>query len=164
MGFPLISGTWNAFPWNLVNHVIIKFHYTFNSTNLYNSYFTSPLPPMLFKTLDWLLSLPVDHSRQPVAWSETGKALDWCELYFSGKYWSWELILINVSFLIKKIINSNKTSKYKTMYTLLINVHLDFKGSSIRMLAEINLSKLGMNLSKPAMNLSKPGKNRTIML
>ena len=45
---------------------------------------------MLFTALDWLLSLPVDHSRQSVAlkW-----ALDWCQLYFfAGKYIFSELI------------------------------------------------------------------------
>ena len=39
-------------------------------------------------------------------WTEREKALDWCQLYFSGKYLIWELI--NVSFLIKKMFTSNK--------------------------------------------------------
>ena len=59
-------------------------------------------------------------------------------------------------------------SKYKTIYILLINVHLDCRGGVpvTRMLVGMNLSKPGMNLSKPGMNLSKPGKkhNNHVMI
>ena len=52
MGFSLISGPYNAFLWNLVNHVMITFHDIFSSTNLYNSYFTGLLLHVVYNT--WL--------------------------------------------------------------------------------------------------------------
>ena len=49
---------------------------------------------MLFTTLDWLLSLPVDHSWQPMALKWDGETLDWCQLYCLGKYLILELIFL----------------------------------------------------------------------
>ena len=81
-----------------------------------------------FKTLDWLLSPPVDHSWQPVALKWDRECLGLLTTVFARKIL---FLKINHFFLIKKPINfkSNKMlSKYKTMFILLINVHSDFRG------------------------------------
>ena len=117
---------------------------------------------MLPTTLDWLLALPVDHSRQPVALKWYGGQL-WIgvNFIFAGKYLFSELINV---FLNKKFhIKWNKMiSKYRTIHILLTNVHFDCmdRVSVTGMLAGMNLSKRGMNLSKPGMNLSNPGKTQ----
>ena len=57
----------------------------FSSTNLYYSYFTRPLLHAVYNTW-WLLSLPVDHSRQPVALKWDGGSLGLVStLFFSAK-------------------------------------------------------------------------------
>ena len=69
----------------------------FSSTNLYNSYFTRLHLHAVYNT--WLTPVTTCGSQSTACgmhWNETGKALDWCQLYFSGKYLV--LILIYVLF------------------------------------------------------------------
>ena len=116
---------------------------------------------MLFTTLDWLLSLPVDHSRQPVALKWDGESLGLVSTVFLGKYLIWELIIFFL--LIKKIFLSNKIKCYQNtkqyiFYWLMSSWIVVGRVPVTGMLAGMNLSKPGMNLSKPGMNLSNPGK------
>ena len=126
---------------------------------------------MLFTTLDWPLSLPVDHSRQPVALKWDGGSLGLVStLFFQQK--CFDLRFHNCFFFKQKIylfqIKLNEMiSEYKTMH-IILTVHLDCRGRVpvTGMLAGMNMSKPGMNLSKPGMNLSKPGEkhNNHVMI
>ena len=84
---------------------------------------------MLLTALDWLLSLPVDHSRQPVALKWDGSSLGWCQLFFfqeniSSQNW---YFFLDKKYLFQ--IKWNKIiSKYKRIHILLVNVHLDCRG------------------------------------
>ena len=123
----------------------------FSSTNFYNDYFTR----LLLHTVYWTdschcLWTTVDSLWD---WHESGKALDWCQLYF--------VLRIDFFFLVKKIFVWNKIIlNYKTIHILLMNVHLYFRGkvSSNRNASRDESGNPGINLSKPGMNLSKPRK------
>ena len=83
-------------------------------------------PWSLFTTLDWLLSLPVDHSWQAVVLKWDRESLGLVSTVFCRKIF---VLRIDNFFLIKKINISNKMIlKYKTMHILLTNLPLDCRG------------------------------------
>ena len=84
---------------------------------------------MLFTTLDWLLSLPVGHIRQPVALKWDGGRFGLVStLFFQQNYLFSELINIFYKRYLIQIKRNKMISKYKTMHILLTNVYLDCRG------------------------------------
>ena len=117
----------------------MRFHGIWSTISSYNSMIYSArlmcttaisLGPssMPFKTLEWLLSLPVDHSQQPVALKWDRESIGLVSAVFFRKIF---VLRINICFfLIKKYSFQTKWNDIKIQNNvyLLTNVRLVYKG------------------------------------
>ena len=128
---------------------------------------------MLFTTLDFLLSPPVDHCRQPVALKWERRRLGSVSIVLFRKIFVLRIAKY-LFFITKYLLLQNIYFKYHIINYIQIqnNTHsIDERAFGLcrgripvtGMLASTNLSKPGMDLSKPGVNLSKPGKGTTMM-